>query len=225
MKQAAPEPKAAWDLVLEILRKRLNRQAVETWLRPTREIGLEAGRLRVQVPSAHFADWITRSYGDEIDRALVSIGLKGIALDLVYFPEPPARGPAVAPIVRSSGSPAPTRSSVAAAYRQHPITMRVAIGLIDPKHRRSMGGAVWTYLWCLKHQTGPDGLIYAGRPVTVAEIAASLAFTPRHTSRQLDRLVQRKYVTVERRPEGLVLRVNWQKKFPPRESAAGAGSR
>jgi chromosomal replication initiator protein len=51
-----------WDKILASLQVKMNSQTFNTWLRPTQQLSVVDGLLRVEVPSIHFADWINRNY-------------------------------------------------------------------------------------------------------------------------------------------------------------------
>jgi chromosomal replication initiator protein len=51
-----------WDRILASLQVKMNSQTFNTWLRPTQQLSVADGLLRVEVPSVHFADWINRNY-------------------------------------------------------------------------------------------------------------------------------------------------------------------
>src|SRR5262245_16057521 len=51
-----------WDRILTSLQTKMNSQTFNTWMRPTQQLSLAEGRLHVEVPSVHFADWINRNY-------------------------------------------------------------------------------------------------------------------------------------------------------------------
>jgi chromosomal replication initiator protein len=51
-----------WEKILASLQAKMNSQTFNTWLRPTQQLSVVDGLLRVEVPSVHFADWINRNY-------------------------------------------------------------------------------------------------------------------------------------------------------------------
>jgi len=51
-----------WDKILTRLQHKVNGQSFNTWLRPTQQLSLADGTLRVEVPSLLFADWINKNY-------------------------------------------------------------------------------------------------------------------------------------------------------------------
>lgn len=207
---AAPRPVNTWDQVLEILRERVQAQAFATWLRPTRQVGVEGTCVLVSAPGSHFAEWIQKAYGAEIVAAFSSIGRTGYSYRFTFAGDVGGRAP-------GHVAPAPTAVAGAGGNGGRPsATFRISSGLIDPKHVNRIGTALWLFLWCIDRQTGPHGLIFGGRPVTLAEIAEALPYSHRQIARQLAQLEEHGYITAKRRPSGLILRVNVQKKFGPK---------
>jgi hypothetical protein len=208
-----------WDQVLDVLRDKMNAQTFNTWLRPTVQKSIDHARgiVTVEVPSAHFADWIADR--DDVRQALNQVCGRLFAVQFAgrEMQRPPAPRPLLGHVLATRAA-----SDITAAYKNHPITFRVAPGLIAPKHRRAMKGAIWVFLWCIDKQTDSDGLVFGGRPVTREEIARGLGLSSRQTARFLDALVLRKYVTAKRVNEGLILRVNYQKKYPKGPTSAGS---
>jgi len=51
-----------WDKILASLQHKVNSQSFNTWLRPTQQLSLADGTLKVEVPSLLFADWISKNY-------------------------------------------------------------------------------------------------------------------------------------------------------------------
>jgi hypothetical protein len=110
-----------------------------------------------------------------------------------------------------------------------PTLMTISCGLAEGKHRKQMGTAVWLFLWLVKRQTGPDGAVRYGRPLSSAEIAADLEFDDaRNVRRLFARLAVKGYVTLRHTPAGPVVRIaNPKKRFraatPRTELSAVAG--
>ena len=81
-------------------------------------------------------------------------------------------------------------------------TFPVSAGLLDPRHVRTIGRAVWVYLWFLNRvtrdeQRGADefvGIVLNGRSVSIDEIAGELGIDYRTCRRHLARLVDAEYV-------------------------------
>jgi chromosomal replication initiator protein len=99
-----------WVRVLGALEKKVNRQAFETWLKPTRFSHVNGKTMIVRIPSADFQH-IGERYGDLIHEAIDNLGLE---IDEVEF-QAPAPDPARA--VREDGGFGPQPSHSANAPR------------------------------------------------------------------------------------------------------------
>ncbi len=62
-----------WDRILVSLQSKINSQSFNTWLRPTQQLSLMGGDLRVEVPSLLFADWISKNYLKMIHEAALEL--------------------------------------------------------------------------------------------------------------------------------------------------------
>ena len=58
-----------WERILSTLQHKIDDQSFTTWLKPTQQVSVSDGTLRVEVPSALFADWITKNYQSLIDES------------------------------------------------------------------------------------------------------------------------------------------------------------
>jgi hypothetical protein len=86
-------------------------------------------------------------------------------------------------------------------------------GLLDPKHRKKIGAAIWTYLWLLDRQTAADGWVLGGKPIKAKEIGDTLGLHETKIRSHLHQLEEGHYLTSERTPYGFRLRVLRAKKF------------
>ena len=59
-----------WEQVLSKVESKVNRHSFNTWFRPTRLIFDTGDTLSVQVPNAHFRDWLTKHYSGVIHESL-----------------------------------------------------------------------------------------------------------------------------------------------------------
>jgi chromosomal replication initiator protein len=64
-----------WEQILSKVESKVNRHSFNTWFRPTRLLHETGQTLAIQVPNAHFRDWLTKHYAgviheslDELDR-------------------------------------------------------------------------------------------------------------------------------------------------------------
>jgi chromosomal replication initiator protein len=69
-----------WEQVLSKIESKVNRHSFNTWFRPTRLLLDSGDTLSIQVPNAHFRDWLTKHYSGviheslgELDRPLVRV--------------------------------------------------------------------------------------------------------------------------------------------------------
>jgi len=72
----------------------------------------------------------------------------------------------------------------------------VTDGLIDPKHEKAMGQAVWLFLWCIKAQTKGSSFVLGGKPLTYDEMSSRSGFPARIIRRWLNTLRTHHYVLV-----------------------------
>jgi hypothetical protein len=76
--------------------------------------------------------------------------------------------------------------------------------LLEPKHYKAMGGAVWLYLWLLDHVTSVneqrEGRVLGGKPIKLKEI--DLGFSPNSYTRYINRLEEAGYIKTLRTPYG-----------------------
>jgi len=118
-----------------------------------------------------------------------------------------------------------TARGPARSYRGRPsYPVPVWNGILE--HRREIGGAIWTFLWCLDGVTVEKngvGLVRGGAPVKVERIAKEVGVDDRTIQRELARLENRpgklqratgqRYIRCRRTPYGLVIEVLNSKKF------------
>jgi hypothetical protein len=98
--------------------------------------------------------------------------------------------------------------------RSYPIPLWS--GLIRAKHRRAIGTAVWTFLWCLDRVTADVdgwGIILGGKPVKDTEIGSQLGIHPNTVSADREKLLKGGYISAKRTPYGFVYRVRNSRKF------------
>ena len=69
-----------WESILARIESKVNRHSFNTWFRPTRFLFETGNTLAIQVPNAHFRDWLTKHYTgliheslDEMDRRDVQV--------------------------------------------------------------------------------------------------------------------------------------------------------
>jgi len=94
--------------------------------------------------------------------------------------------------------------------------IEITNNLLDPKHRKRMGTAVWEFMWCLDKITKIDdgglGWVYGGRPINLKEIREEIGITEPKISKNLNKLKDQGYLILCRTPYGLVVKVCKAKK-------------
>ena len=79
--------------------------------------------------------------------------------------------------------------------------LRIWSGLIDPKHRRGMGTAIWEFLWLIDKVTKEEngrGYVLGGKPVTCDRIASALGISRKTANRNLNTLRNAGYIEIVR---------------------------
>lgn len=66
--------------------------------------------------------------------------------------------------------------------------IQVYQGLLEPKHRKTMGEALWLYLWLVDHQTDESGLVMHGKPVSAGQLSDVLGVPVKTIRKWLYRL-------------------------------------
>lgn len=92
-------------------------------------------------------------------------------------------------------------------------TFRVSSGLIDPKHKKAMGPALWVFEWCIDRQTDEEGNVMYGRSLKISRIAGAIGSSLPTARRYVSRLVKSGYLSVKRTGHGVSIRVLNQKKW------------
>ena len=100
--------------------------------------------------------------------------------------------------------------------------IEITNNLLDPKHRKKMGTAIWEFMWCLDKITKIDddglGWIYGGKPIQLKEIRAEIGITEPKISKNLNKLAKEGYLILLRTPHGLVIKVcKAKKRFAQKE--------
>jgi hypothetical protein len=65
----------AWAVILEQLRKHIDPNSFQTWIRPLKGIGISKGVLYVRLPSVDFEEVVSEQWGEQINAAAEAIGL------------------------------------------------------------------------------------------------------------------------------------------------------
>jgi DNA-binding MarR family transcriptional regulator len=96
------------------------------------------------------------------------------------------------------------------------IYFLVCKGLLEAKHRKGMGVAVWEFLWCLDRMTKIDaagmGLVLGGKPINLSDFADQFGTSEVTVSRNLQRLSRYGYLAIIHAPYGIIIKVPKAKK-------------
>ena len=97
-------------------------------------------------------------------------------------------------------------------------------GLLEAKHRKRIGPAVWEYLWCLDRITkeiNGVGVVLGGKPVNSVEIAKSFGVGEKTVRVHLDRLEGGQYIERTLTPRGYSIKVLNSDKFGKKIAVSG----
>jgi len=100
----------------------------------------------------------------------------------------------------------------------HPIY--VWNGVLEAKHRKRIGEAIWEFLWCLDRITQERdgvGLVLGGKPVKCEDVAEGFGVSERTTRRHFDILEREGYIERTLTPYGYTIRVRNSRKFRVKE--------
>jgi DNA-binding transcriptional ArsR family regulator len=94
--------------------------------------------------------------------------------------------------------------------------IQITNNLLEKKHVKQMGSAVWLFMWVLDRMTSVNengvGKVLGGKPITYEEVEVSLGMSRRTYSRWLDTLREAGYIETTRTPAGNSIKVNKAKK-------------
>jgi chromosomal replication initiator protein len=80
----------SWEKILQHMERRVNPHSFATWFLPTRQEGVDNGKLTVRVPSRPFRKRLTETYGELLHAVLIEVGMPDVQLDFVCAePDPP----------------------------------------------------------------------------------------------------------------------------------------
>ena len=98
----------------------------------------------------------------------------------------------------------------------HSYPFPVWSGLLVPKHRKSIGIALWFFLWLLDRVTREEdgwGIVLGGRPVKDEEVALKLGLHINTVRSDRATLFAGKYIECTRTPYGFTYKVRNSRKF------------
>jgi DNA-binding Lrp family transcriptional regulator len=94
--------------------------------------------------------------------------------------------------------------------------IEITNNLLEPKHRKQMGTAVWEFMWCLDKITKIDddqiGWVLGGKPIQLREIKNNIGITEPKISQNLNKLQAAGYLNIQRTQYGVVISINRAKK-------------
>jgi len=91
--------------------------------------------------------------------------------------------------------------------------------LLDPKHKKKIGSAIWEFLWCInkitkeiKNSEEIWGLVLGGKPIKAKEIENDLGIHPKSIKKNLRKLVMSGYLKMTQTQYGQIIHVNKSKR-------------
>ena len=69
-----------WEKTLARIESKVNRHSFNTWFRPTRQLSESGKTLAIQVPNAHFRDWLTKHYTGVIHESLDELDCRDVSV-------------------------------------------------------------------------------------------------------------------------------------------------
>ncbi len=103
--------KRLWSEVLDHLKLRVNPEGYDTWLAPTKAVGIGNEAVEIEVPNSFFAEWVGQHYAAEIRSALAK--LTGRSLGIAFRPKDVAD----AAVLQRRHAPEPRSTSRTNGYR------------------------------------------------------------------------------------------------------------
>jgi DNA-binding MarR family transcriptional regulator len=96
--------------------------------------------------------------------------------------------------------------------------IEVTNNLLEKKHRKAMGTAVWEFMWCLDKITKIDekhnGFVLGGMPIKLKMVRDELGITEQKISKNLHKLEAAGYLELTTAPYGIIIKVKKaQKRF------------
>jgi hypothetical protein len=94
--------------------------------------------------------------------------------------------------------------------------IEITNNLLDPKHVKAMGAAVWEFMWCLDKITSISeegvGVVLGGKPIKLEDIGMEIGKADNTISFNLNKLADSGYINIVRTPYGISLKVMKAKK-------------
>lgn len=96
-------------------------------------------------------------------------------------------------------------------------------GLLEPRHYKQIGTAIWLFLWCISSTTAEKekdgtvwGIVLGNKPVRISELEETFDVSNRTIRSWIKTLEDYGYLRVTRAPYGLIFSVRNSKKFQNR---------
>jgi chromosomal replication initiator protein len=70
-----------WEKSIQIIRKKLNQQNFETWIRPIKIVSMEGSHIYLSVPNKFFKDWLLENYHTIIKDSIASLAGNDVDVD------------------------------------------------------------------------------------------------------------------------------------------------
>lgn len=96
-------------------------------------------------------------------------------------------------------------------------------GLLEHRHYKKIGSAIWLFLWCISSTTSEKekdgtvwGIVLGNKPVKISELEEEFGVSDRTIRSWIKTLEDNQYIRVTRAPYGLIFTVRNSKKFKNR---------
>ena len=96
-------------------------------------------------------------------------------------------------------------------------------GLLEPKHYKRIGSAIWLFLWCISSTTKEVerdgvtwGIVLGNKPVKITELAERFGVSEKTIRNWIEILEKHDYLRITRSSHGLIFTVKNSKKFKNR---------
>ncbi|AZN43377.1 helix-turn-helix domain-containing protein [Paenibacillus albus] len=93
-------------------------------------------------------------------------------------------------------------------------------GLLEPRHYKSIGSAVWLFLWCISSTTKELekdgitwGIVLGNKPIKREDLAEQFGVEEKTVRRWIKQLEEQGYIRVTRAPYGMIFTVRNSKKY------------
>ncbi|QWU17355.1 HTH domain-containing protein [Paenibacillus sophorae] len=98
-------------------------------------------------------------------------------------------------------------------------------GLLEPRHYKQIGSAIWLFLWCISSTTAEKekegtvwGIVLGNKPIRINELEETFGVSNRTVRSWIKTLEDYGYIRVTRAPYGLIFSVRNSKKYQNRSA-------